>query len=61
MKLAGGTGAPVRVLAVPNADLPQVSALTASKAAVTRVPLLGHLLVFASVGTTVTLKMLYRF
>lgn len=56
MKLTGGTGAPVRVLALPDAQLPRVSAFMTSDA-LNKVPFLGHLLVFASFGATLMLKM----
>lgn len=55
MKLTGGTGAPVRIVALPNAQLlPQTAALNE----VDQVPLAGHLLVFVSVGVHFGMKMM---
>lgn len=56
MKLAGGSGAPVRIVAVPQIKLSDASALV-SKASV---PMIGHVAVVLAVGLVVGTKMIER-
>lgn len=57
MKLSGGTGAPVRVLAIPDVELPRVLMLATSQGS-NKVPLFGHLLVAVSAVTVLIIKMI---